>query len=113
MSSHLLNEAEASGARPIWLVGEQGLRAWLELQPLAVRSWVSSQGFQAEKHRVLIVPSTGGDSIAGAVLGLGPTPDLSEPTIWTSAGLPDRLPPGRYRFAGTFSAVGATQLTLG
>ena len=42
-----------------------------------------------------------------------PTPDLSEPTFWTSAGLPDRLPPGRYRFAGTFSAVGATQLTLG
>ena len=40
-------------------------------------------------------------------------PDLSEPTIWTSVGLPDRLPPGRYRFAGTFSAVGATQLTLG
>jgi leucyl aminopeptidase len=38
---------------------------------------------------------------------------LSEPTIWTSAGLPDRLPPGRYRFAGTFSAVGATHLTLG
>jgi leucyl aminopeptidase len=113
VSSHLLNEAEASGARPIWLVGEQGLRAWLDLQPLAVRSWVATQGFQAEKHRVLVVPAPGGDSIAGAVLGLGPTPDLSEPTIWTSAGLPDRLPPGRYRFAGTFSAVGATQLTLG
>jgi leucyl aminopeptidase len=46
-------------------------------------------------------------------LGLGPTPDLSEPTIWTSAGLPDRLPAGRYRFAGTFSAVGDTHLTLG
>jgi len=113
VSSHLLNEAEASGARPIWLVGEQGLRAWLDLQPLAVRSWVATQGFQAERHRVLVVPTPGGDSIAGAVLGLGPTPDLTEPTIWTSAGLPDRLPPGRYRFAGTFSAVGATQLTLG
>jgi len=113
VSSHLLNEAEASGARPIWLVGEQGLRAWLDLQPLAVRSWVATQGFQAEKNRVLVVPTPGGDGIAGAVLGLGPAADLSEPTIWTSAGLPDRLPPGRYRFAGTFSAVGATHLTLG
>ena len=113
MSSHLLNEAEASGARPIWLVGEQGLRPWLDLQPPAVRSWVAAQGFQAEKHKLLVVPSPAGDGIAGVVAGLGPTPDLSEPSIWTSAGLPDRLPPGRYRFAGTFSAVGATHLTLG
>jgi leucyl aminopeptidase len=113
VSSHLLNEAEAGGARPIWLVGEQGYGAWLEVQSPAVRSWVRSQGFQAEKNKLLLVPTPSGDGIAGAVLGLGPTPDLSEPTIWTSAGLPDRLPAGRYRFAGTFSAVGATHLTLG
>ena len=113
MSSHLLNETEAGGARPIWLIGEQGFGAWLEVQPPAVRSWVRSQGFQAERNKLLVIPTAAGDGIAGAVLGLGPTPDLSEPTIWTSAGLPDRLPPGRYRFAGTFSAVGATQLTLG
>ena len=113
MSSHLLNEAEASGARPVWLVGEQGLPAWLELQTPAVRSWVRSQQFAAEKQKVLLIPTASGDGIAGAVLGLGPTPELSEPTLWTSAGLPDRLPPGRYRFVGSFSAVGATQLTLG
>ena len=113
MSSHLLNEAEASGARPIWLVGEQGFGAWLEVQTPGVRSWVRTQGFQAEKNKLLVIPTASGDGIAGAVLGLGPTADLSEPTIWTSAGLPDRLPPGRYRFAGSFSAVGATHLTLG
>jgi leucyl aminopeptidase len=111
--SHLLNEAEAPGARPIWLVGEQGLKAWLELQPPAVRAWARAQGFQAEKQKLLLVPSAGGDAIAGAALGLGATPDLAEPTLWTSVGLPDRLPPGRYRFAGTFSVWGATQLTLG
>ena len=113
MSSHLLNEAEASGARPIWLVGEQGFGAWLEVQTPGVRSWVRTQAFQAEKNKLLVIPTGSGDGIAGAVLGLGPTADLSEPTIWTSAGLPDRLPPGRYRFAGSFSAVGATHLTLG
>jgi len=113
VSSHLLSEAESSGARPLWLVGEQGLRGWLEVQPPAVRSWVTSQAFQAEKHRVLLVPTSSGDGIAGAVLGLGHTPDLSEPNMWNSAGLPDRLPAGRYRFAGTFSAVAATHLTLG
>ncbi len=111
--SHLLNEAEGPGARPIWLVGEQGLAPWLELQPPAVRAWARAQGFQAEKQKLLLVPSPGGDAIAGVALGLGPTPDLSEPTLWTSVGLPDRLPAGRYRFAGTFSAWGATQLTLG
>jgi leucyl aminopeptidase len=113
VSSHLLNEAEAGGARPIWLVGDQGLAAWLEVQPPAVRSWARSQGFQAEKQKLLIIPTATGDGVAGAALGLGPTPDLSEPTLWTSVGLPDRLPPGRYRFAGTFSSVGATHLTLG
>jgi len=113
VSSHLLNEAEASGARPIWLVGEQGFGAWLEVQTPGVRSWVRTQAFQAEKNKLLVIPTGSGDGIAGAVLGLGPTADLSEPTIWTSAGLPDRLPPGRYRFAGSFSAVGATHLTLG
>ena len=74
MSSHLLNEAEASGARPIWLVGEQGLRPWLEMQPAAVRSWVAAQGFQAEKHKLLVVPSAGGDSIGGVVAGLAEAP---------------------------------------
>ncbi len=113
MSSHLLNETESAGARPIWLVGEQGLSNWLELQPQSVRTWVRTHGFQAERQKLLLVPTATGDSIAGALLGLGPTPELSEPTIWTSAGLPDRLPPGRYRFAGTFSVWGATQLTLG
>jgi leucyl aminopeptidase len=111
--SHLLSEADAQGARPIWLVGEQGLSSWLELQPAAVRSWVKTHGFQAEKQKLLLIPSGSADGIAGAVLGLGATPDLSEPTLWTSAGLPDRLPPGRYRFAGSFSTVGATQLALG
>ena len=113
MTSHLLNESERAGARPIWLVGEQGLSAWLEVQTPAVRSWARAQGFLAEKQKLLLVPTPNGDGIAGAALGLGPVPDLSEPTIWTSVGLPDRLPPGRYRFAGTFRAVGATQLTLG
>ena len=113
MSSHLLNETESAGARPIWLVGEQGLSNWLEMQPPSTRAWIRAHGFQAERQKLLLIPTSTGESIAGAVLGLGPTPELSEPTIWTSAGLPDRLPPGRYRFAGSFSVAGATQLTLG
>ena len=108
-----MNEGDAAGARPIWLVGEQGLAGWLEMQTPAVRAWIRAQGFNAEKQKLLLIPTAAGDGIAGAVLGLGAVPDLSEPVIWTSVGLPDRLPPGRYRFVGTFSAVGATHLTLG
>jgi leucyl aminopeptidase len=113
VTSHLLSDSESSGARPIWLVAEQGLAAWLEVQTPAVRSWARAQGFLAEKQKLLVVPTASGDGIAGAALGLGSVPELSEPTLWTSVGLPDRLPPGRYRFAGSFSAVGATHLTLG
>jgi leucyl aminopeptidase len=113
VGSHLLSEAESAGARPVWLVSEQGLGQWLEVQPPAVRSWAKAQGFAAEKQKLLQIPTASGDGIAGAALGLGVVADLAEPTLWTSAGLPDRLPPGRYRFAGTFSVVGATHLTLG
>ncbi len=93
-------------------MGEQGLSSWLELQPAAVRSWARAQGFLAEKQKILVVPGAQGE-IAGVAVGLGAMADLSEPTLWTSVGLPDRLPPGKYRFAGSFSSVGATQLTLG
>jgi leucyl aminopeptidase len=113
VNPQLLSEADAAGARPIWLVGEQGLNNWLEMQPPGVRSWIRTQGFQGEKQKLLLIPTAAGDGIAGAVLGLGAVADLSEPTLWTSVSLPDRLPPGRYRFAGTFSVVGATHLTLG
>jgi leucyl aminopeptidase len=113
VSAHLLNEAEAAGSRPLWLVSEQGLQSWLDMQSPAVRSWAKAQGFAAEKQKLLLVPTATGDSIAGAALGMGPVAELSEPTLWTSVGLPDRLPPGRYRFAGGFSVVGATHLTLG
>jgi leucyl aminopeptidase len=113
VTSHLLSESESGNARPLWLVSEQGLAAWLEVQTPAVRSWARAQGFLAEKQKLLVVPTASGDGIAGAALGLGSVSDLSEPTLWTSVGLPDRLPPGRYRFVGSFSSVGATHLTLG
>ena len=48
MTSHLLSDTESSGARPIWLVAEQGLSAWLEVQTPAVRSWARAQGFLGE-----------------------------------------------------------------
>src|SRR6187431_3556283 len=83
------------------------------MQAPSVRAWARAQGFAAEKQKILLIPTAAGDAIAGVALGLGSTPELAEPTLWTSAGLPDRLPPGRYRFVGTFSVVGATQLTLG
>ena len=103
MSSHLLNEAEAAGARPIWLVGEQGLGPWLEMQTPAVRSWARAQGFAAEKQKLLLIPTAAGDGIAGAALGLGPVADLSEPTLWTSAG------PAGPTAAGTLSVRGHLQ----
>ena len=71
MNSQRLSEADAVGARPIWLVGEQGLAAWLEMQTPAVRSWIRAQGFQGEKQKLLQIPTATGDGIAGAVLGLG------------------------------------------
>ena len=114
MSSHLLSEAESGGARPLWLIGEQGLKGWLEVQPPAVRSWVTAQGFQAERHRVLLVPDSAGDGIAGALVGLGHAA-RSQRADHVEFGRPagSLCRPGATAFAGTFSAVAATHLTLG
>ena len=78
-----------------------------------MRSWLRAQGFRAERHSLLLIPRRRRrHRWRGA--GARRTRCRRRADLWTSAALPDRLPAGRYRFAGAaFSAVGATQLTLG
>ena len=97
---------------PLWLVTESTLDAWLAAQPERVATWVRTQGFQAERHRVTVIPGSDG-SMAGAVAGLGALSTIDELTLWHAAGLVDRLPAAHWRVATPLSSAAATHFMLG
>jgi leucyl aminopeptidase len=95
---------------PLWLLYEDELDAWRATQSAFVRQWLIEQNFKGEKHRVLLMPDSGG-ALSFAIAGLGRrSGDLS---LWHAAGFAERLPPRRFRLAQNFTTQEATQLCLG
>ena len=102
----------ATAATPIWLLRESEVAAWRASQPPAVAAWVEAHQFKGERHRVLALPDPSG-SVAGVLCGLGPGPGPDALSPWQVAGLPDKLPPGIYRFAQDLKGDPATHAVLG
>jgi leucyl aminopeptidase len=101
---------DGSYPSPLWLLYEDEIEAWREgLTPLA-RQWLIEQDFKAEKHRVVLLPTSEG-GVACAAAGLGKR--LGALSLWHAAGLVERLPARRFRLAQEFGASEATQLALG
>jgi leucyl aminopeptidase len=101
---------DSNSSTPLWLLYEDEIERWRNaLAPLA-RQWLGEQNFKAEKHRVVLLPNSDG-STACAVAGLGKR--QGELSLWHAAGLAERLPARRFRFAQEFAAAEATQLALG
>jgi leucyl aminopeptidase len=94
---------------PLWLLHEDEIDAWQAPSPSAAR-WLAEQRFKGERHRVLLLPDAHG-ALAGAVAGLGKR--QGELSLWHTAGVPERLPPHRFRLAQQFTDSEATQLALG
>lgn len=95
---------------PLWLLYEDEIEAWRERQASPLQQWLAEQNFKAEKHRVVLLPDSGG-GIGCAVAGLGRR--QGELSLWHAAGLAERLPLRRFRLAQEFNAQEATQLALG
>ncbi len=108
----MLLTSDPGDARPLWLVTEADLPGWLNEQPAETAAWVRANGFQGERHRVLILPSTEGQ-IAAVVVGLGALRALAELKLWHVAGLSDRLPALPYRLATALPAEAATHFVVG
>jgi leucyl aminopeptidase len=108
----MLLSADPAASRPLWVVTEGELQSWLAGQPAAVTAWVRAHGFQAERHRVLSLPSAEG-GIGGAVAGLGELASVGDLTLWHAAGFPDRLPAQSWRLATPLPAPVATRFLLG
>jgi leucyl aminopeptidase len=94
----------------LWLLYEDEIEAWRARQAPLARQWLGGQNFKAEKHRVVLLPDSGG-AIACAVAGLGKR--QGELSLWHAAGLAERLPARRFHLAQEFNAAEATQLALG
>jgi leucyl aminopeptidase len=103
-------------ARPLWLVGEADADGWTQRLPAPdralVAAWARANGFRGERGRLLPIPRGDGE-LAGAALGLGRLASLADLTPHALAGLPERLPPGRYRLADELPAAAATTAALG
>src|SRR6185312_10579359 len=67
---------------------------------------------QAERHRVLSLPSAEG-GIGGAVAGLGPLASARDLSLWHAAGLSDRLPAQSWHLATQLPPSAATRFLLG
>ena len=94
----------------LWLLYEDEIEGWRARQAPLARQWLGEQNFKAEKHRVVLLPESGG-GIACAVAGLGKR--QGELSLWHAAGLAERLPARRFHLAQEFNAAEATQLALG
>ena len=95
---------------PLWLLYEDELEAWRALQSAFARRWLAEHNFKGEKHRVVLLPD-GQGAVVAAVGGLGRR--CGGLSLWHAAGIAERLPPRRFRFAQEWSDAEATQLCLG
>ena len=105
-------EHRAAESVPIWLLRDSELASWRATQTAAVVAWLDTHDFRAERHRVLVLPRPDG-AVAGVVLGLGSLPAIEALSPWALAGLPEKLPPGFYRFARDLPTVTADHAVLG
>jgi len=108
----MFEDRDAAAARPLWLVAEGDLAAWLASQDEATRAWLTALRFRAERHQVTCIARPDG-SVSGAVLGLGALSSIGALEPWHIAGAVDRLPGGPWRIENPLPAEAATAAALG
>jgi len=108
----MFEDRDAAAARPLWLVAEGDLAAWLASQDEATRAWLTALRFRAERHQVTCLARPDG-SVSGAVLGLGALGSIGALEPWHIAGAVDRLPGGPWRIETPLSAEAATAAAVG
>ena len=102
---------ETAASTPIHFVFEDGFEGWLAGQQDVARNWSTANAFKGERNKVLLIPGPSG-KVHSVLVGLGRR-GRDEFSCWTSAGLADRLPEGRYHIATDLSGSTASQAAFG
>jgi leucyl aminopeptidase len=102
---------DSAGSIPIHLVHEDDVDHWRGAQDEITRNWATTNGFKAERNKILLVPGANGRA-ASVVVGLGRC-NVREEFTWLAAALADRLPEGRYHLADSLPAPSATHFAFG
>lgn len=101
-SADLIVDPGTTPTVPLWLLPDHAVEAWLAQLPAGAAVWARSHDFRAERGKVLVLPGSNGD-VLGAAVGLGALSSLEALSPWHVSGLPERLPPARYRLAHALS----------
>jgi len=92
---------------PITALHKSGYKKWLNKQPKYVQTWLKARDFRAKPGNWVTVPTRDG-KVGRVVLGLSKVP-----SSWDFAGLPARLPKGRYFIDDPLDADAATRAAIG
>jgi leucyl aminopeptidase len=106
VSYRFLNTANARTI-PIIPIETAVFSAWLRKQPAVMKRWVDSAGFLAKPGEVSLVAGKDG-GLSSVLLGVD-----DHQGLWAYAGLPEILPPGRYRIDAVLEKNGATNAAIG
>jgi leucyl aminopeptidase len=96
------------GAVPLVAVSTEGFAAWREAAPERERDWAAAAGFAGEVGKLSLVPDSDG-RLGRVLVGAGDR----EAAMWAFAGLPEALPPGKYRIEKGPEGSDPTRLALG
>ncbi|MGA1376177.1 MAG: hypothetical protein ACO32H_06345, partial [Steroidobacteraceae bacterium] len=96
---------------PLWVLRDSDLPGFKNSHP-DIGNWLDQNGFNAERHRVVVIPGPQGE-VRGAVVGLGPLGDWQRLSWWHASGLTDRLPARDFHLEGDLPVRALEQILLG
>jgi leucyl aminopeptidase len=99
-----------STARPLHVVAQDGLQAWLDAQPPHWAAWLRDGAFGAGLGELALLPGMDG-AVVGAVVGLGDARARARQRFGLARAVP-ALPAGDWEFVG-LPATYATEAALG
>lgn len=102
---------DASEARPLHVVGPEGLEDWAEGAGPVARAWVEASSFKAGAGQAIVVPGPDGQPDQ-ALVGLGPD-DRRAQHRFSVAAARDALPAGPWRIATPLAPDARDEAALG
>jgi leucyl aminopeptidase len=108
----MFTHESASDSVAIHLIDEEGYDAWRLTQPATIQNWLATSLFRPERGRLALLPRADG-GLQSVAVGVGKRAGALEASFWVAAGLPDRLPNGRYRIATDLPTISMAQFAQG